>query len=71
MSGHGPDAGTFEKGSTSDTARPVKLDSTMAFMFETRTLIKPTQFALEISQLQADYFECWQGLKNNFSPEVK
>ncbi|MFM0511930.1 homogentisate 1,2-dioxygenase [Paraburkholderia sp. RL17-373-BIF-A] len=71
MSGHGPDAGTFDKASASDTAKPAKVDSTMAFMFETRTLIKPTQFALEISQLQANYFECWQGLKNNFNPEVK
>jgi homogentisate 1,2-dioxygenase len=43
----------------------------MAFMFETRTLIKPTQFALETSQLQNEYFECWQGLTNRFDPEVK
>jgi homogentisate 1,2-dioxygenase len=43
----------------------------MAFMFETRNLIKPTQFALETSQLQAEYFECWQGLTNNFNADVK
>ena len=71
MSGHGPDASTFEKASASDTTKPVKVDATMAFMLETRTLIKPTQFALETSQLQANYFECWQGLKNNFNPDVK
>jgi homogentisate 1,2-dioxygenase len=71
MSGHGPDAGTFEKASFSDTSKPVKVDSTMAFMFETRTLIKPTQFALETSQLQNEYFECWQGLTNRFNPEIK
>ncbi len=71
MSGHGPDAGTFEKASVSDTTQPMKVDSTMAFMFETRNLIKPTQFALETSQLQAQYFECWQGLGNNFKPDVK
>ncbi|WP_429296611.1 homogentisate 1,2-dioxygenase [Paraburkholderia atlantica] len=71
MSGHGPDADTFEKASAADTSKPVKVDATMAFMFETRTLIKPTRFALETSQLQNEYFECWQGLKNQFNPEVK
>ena len=71
MSGHGPDAETFVKASSSDTTTPQKVDSTMAFMFETRTLIKPTQFALETSQLQATYFDCWQGLRNNFSKEAK
>lgn len=71
MSGHGPDAGTFEKASRSDTTRPVKVDDTMAFMFETPVIIRPTQFALETSQLQANYFECWQGLKNNFNREMK
>src|SRR6202040_3522868 len=41
MSGHGPDAGTFEKASNADTSKPVKVADTMAFMFETRTLIRP------------------------------
>ena len=71
MSGHGPDAGTFDKASRSDTSKPVKVDATMAFMFETRTLIKPTQYALETSELQGNYFECWQGLKNNFNLDLK
>jgi homogentisate 1,2-dioxygenase len=69
MSGHGPDAETFEKASMIDTSKPRKVDATMAFMFETRTLIKPTQFALDTSQLQANYFECWQGLRKNFKLE--
>ncbi len=38
----------------------------MAFMFETPSILHPTPYALETSQLQATYFECWQGLKNNF-----
>ncbi|WP_250483140.1 homogentisate 1,2-dioxygenase [Caballeronia sp. GaOx3] len=71
MSGHGPDAGTFEKASASDTSKPAKVDATMAFMFETRTLIKPTQFALETGQLQANYYECWQGLTKHFNPEQR
>jgi homogentisate 1,2-dioxygenase len=69
MSGHGPDADTFEKASRSDTSKPHKVGDTMAFMFETRTLIKPTRFALETAQLQAHYYECWQGLKKHFDPQ--
>ena len=40
----------------------------MAFMFETRCVIRPTRYALESSQLQAEYFECWQGLRKRFDP---
>jgi homogentisate 1,2-dioxygenase len=71
MSGHGPDADTFEKASRIDTSTPKKVGDTMAFMFETRTLIKPTRFALETAQLQAHYYECWQGLKKHFNPEQR
>ena len=66
MSGHGPDAQTFDKASASDTSTPVKVGDTMAFMFETRTMIRPTPFALNSELLQADYFECWQGLRKHF-----
>ncbi|WP_322043071.1 homogentisate 1,2-dioxygenase [Paraburkholderia sp. J67] len=69
MSGHGPDAETFEKASNADTSKPHKVGDTMAFMFETRTLIRPTRYALETSQLQAHYYECWQGLTKHFNPE--
>ena len=69
MSGHGPDAQTFEKASHSDTSAPVKVADTMAFMFETRTILKPTPFALNGELLQNDYFECWQGLRKHFDPD--
>ncbi|MGF6969404.1 homogentisate 1,2-dioxygenase [Paraburkholderia sp. WC7.3g] len=71
MSGHGPDAETFRKASASDTTQPHKVDNTLAFMFETPRIIRPTAFALESSQLQAEYFECWQGLRKNFKPETQ
>jgi len=71
MSGHGPDGDTFEKASHADTTRPHKVDDTMAFMFETRTVIKPTRYALEAAQLQSQYFQCWQNLKKHFSPETR
>src|SRR5450830_713259 len=68
MSGHGPDALTFETASHSDTATPVKVGDTMAFMFETRTILRPTPFALDGGLLQNDYFVCWQGLRKHFHP---
>ena len=68
MSGHGPDAPTFEKAAAADTSKPHRIADTMAFMFESRTVIRPTRFALESAQLQADYFRCWQGLRKRFDP---
>ena len=66
MSGHGPDAASFDKASNADTTQPDHIVDTMAFMFETRAVIRPTRQALESPQLQHDYFNCWQGLKKNF-----
>lgn len=68
MSGHGPDAESFERASAADTSVPQRISETMAFMFETRWVLRPTRFALETPLLQADYFECWQGLKKRFEP---
>jgi len=68
MSGHGPDAETFEAASIADTTRPQHITDTMAFMFETRTVIRPTRYALESPQLRRDYFKCWQGLEPHFDP---
>jgi homogentisate 1,2-dioxygenase len=65
MSGHGPDAATYTKAVNADL-KPHYIDSTLAFMFETRFAVKPTKFALETGTLQRDYFECWQGLKSTF-----
>ncbi|WP_426173696.1 homogentisate 1,2-dioxygenase [Massilia sp. TWR1-2-2] len=68
MSGHGPDAATFDKASAADTSRPDRVSDTMAFMFETPTVIRPTRHALESAQLQENYAECWRGLEKNFDP---
>ncbi len=68
MSGHGPDADTFEKASRADTSQPHYVRDTMAFMFETRSVIRPTARALQSPQLQSDYYQCWQGLKKHFNP---
>ena len=68
MIGHGPDAETFAKASTADTSQPQRVSDTMAFMFESRLPIRPTSFALESAALQAEYFQCWEGLRKHFDP---
>ena len=70
MSGHGPDAATFAKATRADTSRPVHIANTMAFMFETRTPIRPTRFALKAPQLQGDYQRVWRDLPKGFSADA-
>jgi homogentisate 1,2-dioxygenase len=66
MSGHGPDAATFDKASKADLSKPDVIRDTMAFMFETRAVIKPTAQAMAAATRQANYQDCWAGLKKNF-----
>lgn len=65
MSAHGPDLDAFEKASNAELA-PQKLSGTLAFMFESRYIIRPTKFAMDCAELQHEYSEVWQGLKKNF-----
>ena len=71
MTGHGPDADTFERASSADLSKPTRITDTMAFMFETRHVIRPTRFALESSQLQSEYYRCWEGLRKYFDPQCR
>jgi len=71
MSGHGPDAETFERATVADTSTPHHITDTMAFMFETPAVIRPTRYAAESALLQNDYYTCWQGLKKHFNPNVR
>ncbi|MBB5209185.1 homogentisate 1,2-dioxygenase [Chiayiivirga flava] len=68
MTGHGPDAATFEKASRADLSKPDVIADTMAFMFETRAVIHPTAQALDAPWRQRDYQQCWQGLRKHFDP---
>ena len=68
MTGHGPDAATFEKASAADTTRPDYIRDTMAFMFESRAVIRPTAQALDAAHRQRDYQACWTGLQKHFAP---
>jgi homogentisate 1,2-dioxygenase len=65
MSGHGPDVATFEAASTAKL-EPRFIGDTLAFMFETRFVIRPTLFAMETPLLQRDYWRCWNGLRKHF-----
>ncbi|HVW83937.1 MAG TPA: homogentisate 1,2-dioxygenase domain-containing protein, partial [Bryobacteraceae bacterium] len=65
MSGHGPDAETWDRASHADL-KPQRLGETLAFMFETPLVIRPTKFAMESTILQSEYYQCWQGLKKRF-----
>jgi homogentisate 1,2-dioxygenase len=44
------------------------LRDTLAFMFETRAVLRPSAFALSCAALQRDYDQCWVGLKKLFDP---
>jgi homogentisate 1,2-dioxygenase len=66
MSGHGPDAATFEKASGADLSTPDVIRDTMAFMFEARGVIRPTAQALDAVHRQRDYQQCWTGLRKHF-----
>ena len=68
MTPHGPDADTFEKATTADISQPHTVRDTMAFMFETRRVIRPTDAALASPTRQQNYYQCWQGLKKHFNP---
>jgi homogentisate 1,2-dioxygenase len=65
MSAHGPDALTSERAMAADL-EPQKLDGTMAFMFETSQVLRPTEFALANPALQSNYDACWDGIASNF-----
>ncbi len=66
LSAHGPDAPTVERAMSAELA-PMKLADTLAFMFETRQVLRPTRHALSIPQLQPDYDSAWDGLPKMFT----
>jgi homogentisate 1,2-dioxygenase len=65
MSAHGPDNATAEKAMAVELA-PHKIEQTMAFMFETGKVLRPSRHALSCGQLQTDYDACWNGMARTF-----
>jgi len=68
MTAHGPDAQTFTNASQADLSKADYIRDTMAFMFETRWVIRPTEAALSSSTRQQNYDAVWSGLKKHFDP---
>jgi len=60
MAGHGPDVTSYERAISADLA-PHKIEDSLAFMFESRYVFVPTQFAQATPALQGDYDDCWAG----------
>jgi len=58
MSGHGPDRASYEQAVAADL-KPHRIENSMAFMFESRHVIRPTRFAVETPLCQLDYDACW------------
>ena len=66
MSGHGPDAAVVEKAMTADL-KPQKIaDDSLAFMFESRYIFRPTKAAMAQETLQKDYSKAWQTIPRRF-----
>jgi len=64
---HGPDEEAFDRASNA-ALQPHKLDNTLAFMFESRYRLVPTQYAMTGAALDPAYAQCWAGLKDKFTP---
>jgi homogentisate 1,2-dioxygenase len=60
MNGHGPDKASYEK-AAADDLRPHLIEGSMAFMFETRHVIRPTRWAIDSLLRQSDYDGAWAG----------
>ncbi len=68
MSDHGPDLASW-RGATDADLKPHRIEASLAFMFESRWVIRPTQLALESCALQADYDSCWSGFPKAVLPQ--
>ena len=65
MQPHGPDVPTFERATQAELA-PHRIDNTLAFMWESRWVFRPTKHALGAPQLQKDYDRVWDGFKKHY-----
>ena len=68
MTPHGPEAAVFEKASTVKL-EPQRYTDTLAFMFESRYVIAPTQYALDSPARQPDYPDSWRDIKKHYKAE--
>src|SRR5689334_3950273 len=64
MSAHGPDRETHDKASNAGL-EPHKIVDTLAFMWESRYVFRPTKWAMTAGELQKDYVAVWSCFNNN------
>ena len=62
MSAHGPDVASYDKASNA-ALKPHKIEDTLAFMWESRYVFRPTKAALSAKELQKNYDRVWDGFK--------
>ena len=62
MNAHGPDKASHTAASHAEL-KPHKIENTMAFMFESRWPLRPTEWALSTPLRQNDYDTCWDGFE--------
>ncbi|PZQ60735.1 MAG: homogentisate 1,2-dioxygenase [Sphingomonas taxi] len=67
MNGHGPDQASYEKAVAADL-KPHRIDGTMAFMFETRHVVRTTDWANGTPTMQFDYDDVWRGFRKAVLP---
>jgi homogentisate 1,2-dioxygenase len=60
MAAHGPDVATYDK-ATNDALEPTRYKDTLAFMWESRYVFRPTKFAMDAPQRQKNYDAVWDG----------
>ena len=70
MLAHGPDETSFEHASTADL-KPVKMDGSLAFMFEKKFPQRVTAYASNLATRDDTYIDCWEGLKKKFNPAAR
>jgi homogentisate 1,2-dioxygenase len=70
MTAHGPDLATFESASA-QALKPHKIENTLAFMWESRHVWRPTKFALAARELQKDYDSVWDGFGRKSGSDPK
>eukprot|EP00761_Pharyngomonas_kirbyi_P008595 gb/GECH01008607.1/.p1 GENE.gb/GECH01008607.1/~~gb/GECH01008607.1/.p1 ORF type:complete len:441 (+),score=111.03 gb/GECH01008607.1/:1-1323(+) len=70
MTPHGPEKKVFEKASAAELKPERVADGTMAFMFESMYLVRPTEYALD-KNLDQEYLQCWKGFEKHFQPPSK
>ena len=60
MSAHGTDLAVYQRASSMEL-KPHKIENTLAFMWESRYVFRPTKAALGAKELQKNYDMVWDG----------